>query len=179
MLRHRDIPLAVPIAASPWLDGPVSALSCFGFIGFRCFFVQSRLSGCRLSGCSGGEFPWRLGKCYIRQGTRRTPKPRTSPTTPAPVPQTYLRTEFRYMTGGWCLERGEVPRQKLDGQRWVRWGAGHRRVNREVLDTQRGLQMTEGDRERGLWGQNQGGVKLAMRQIIMRSCASDGGGQAH
>ena len=39
VLRHRDIPLARAMVVSPWLGGPGFALPCFGFIGFRCFFV--------------------------------------------------------------------------------------------------------------------------------------------
>ena len=49
MLRHRDIPLAIAIAVSPWLAGLGRALPCFGFIGF---VVSLRRAGCRVVGLS-------------------------------------------------------------------------------------------------------------------------------
>ena len=58
IFRTCDIPLARAVVVSPWLCGSGCALPCFGFVGFRCCFVQGRLSDCRLS-------DYRMSDCRI------------------------------------------------------------------------------------------------------------------
>ena len=115
VLRHRDIPLARAIAVSQWLSGPDCAFPCFGFIGFRCFFVKGQLSGFRVwvfrvVGCRVAlEIGFR-GVCGgIRSG--RAQEPHTSPTTPSPAPKKIYTWRVKHKHGAWCLEREEVPKQ--------------------------------------------------------------------
>ena len=76
VLRSCDIPLlARAIVVSPWLGGPGCALPCFGFIGFRCFFVYCRMSGYWSTDCFINGFRGVWGS--IRSGrAHKLPTPR-------------------------------------------------------------------------------------------------------
>ena len=106
VLRSCDILLERVIVVSPWLGGPGCALPCFGFIGFRYFFVYCRMSGYWSSDCFGNGFRGVWG--IIRSGR-------------AHKPQTPRAGAKKYITGE--LDKGivfgdmglEVSKQWLDG----------------------------------------------------------------
>ena len=83
VLQYRDIALARAIAVSLMARW---ARKRFALFFFCCFFVQGRLSGCRMSDRRVAlEMGFRIVWGSIRPG--RAQKPHTCPTTPAPAPK--------------------------------------------------------------------------------------------
>ena len=132
VLRSCDIPLARAIAVSPWLGGPGCALPCFGFIGFRCFFVYCRMSGYWSSDCFGNGFRGVWGS--IRSGrAHKLPTPRAGA-------KNNVRGE---LDKGIAFE--DMKEEKFPRNGWMGiFEVWHGRVSsRGVLETGRGLWKTE------------------------------------